>query len=211
MPISARLLSIPLRISELAFAAIVAGLVGHYIRAFAILDNWPYSRSVYTEVIAGLSIIFALIWLLPFTGGFLHYPIDLFLSAAWLIVFAVDMGFVGPLDCGHIWRSVEISQKGMCEKWKAAVAFSFLSALLWLLSALVGLRFIRSAHRDVNDALTDGAPTDGNNAGYVYMCPRSWMMFHTNSAMVLVAASGSNATLSETSLWSPCLRGTVLA
>ncbi|MCJ1303014.1 hypothetical protein MMC08_005820 [Hypocenomyce scalaris] len=156
MPVTARLVSIPLRIGELAFAATVAGLIGHYLRAFDKADSWPEKRFIYTEVVAGLSILFALIWLLPFSGGFIHYPIDLVLFVAWIVAFGLLVNFIGPLSCGSIWHWGNITEKGTCERWKAAVAFSFLSAIFWLVSALVGIWFIHRARRNGNVVRNDG-------------------------------------------------------
>lgn len=74
MPIVSRIVSIPLRIAEIAFAAVVAGLVGHYLAQYDEIEPWPQARWIYTEVIAGLSILLALIWLIPFKSGFFTWP-----------------------------------------------------------------------------------------------------------------------------------------
>jgi len=117
--------------------ATVAGLIGHYIHIFTKGDTWPEKRFIYTEVVAGLSILLALIWLIPFTGGFIHYPVDLVLFALWLAAFGLLVDFIGPLHCGSIWHWSKITEHGTCERWKAVVAFSFLSAVFWLTSALL--------------------------------------------------------------------------
>lgn len=74
MPAVSRLLSIPLRVAEIAFAAVVAGIVGHYLASFDSIQPWPESRWIYTEVIAGLSMLLGLIWLIPFSSGFYSWP-----------------------------------------------------------------------------------------------------------------------------------------
>ena len=89
MPVISRLLSVLLRIGELAFAAVVAGIVGEYLHVFDKADAWPQSRFIYTEVIAGLSILLALFWLIPFTDSVINWPGDLILFILWIVAFAL--------------------------------------------------------------------------------------------------------------------------
>lgn len=81
--------------------------------------------------------LFALIWLIPFSATMIHYIIDLILFILWMVAFGLLVNFIGPLRCGSIWRWGDITEKGTCERWKAAVAFTFLSAMFWLASALI--------------------------------------------------------------------------
>ena len=74
MPVISRLVSIVLRVAEIAFAAVVAGIIGHYLAELDNIDAWPQARWIYTEVIAGLSILLGLIWLIPFSSGFFSWP-----------------------------------------------------------------------------------------------------------------------------------------
>lgn len=62
---------------------------------------------------------------------------DFVLFVLWIVAFGLLVNFIGPLHCGSIWAWGNITQKGTCERWKAAVAFCFLSAIFWLVSALV--------------------------------------------------------------------------
>ena len=96
MPVFSRLLSIILRIGEVGCGAVcnsqrlsthiykpltplvskvVAGIIGNYLHEY---DNssigWPQARWIYTVVIAGLSILLGLIWLIPFSSGFFSWP-----------------------------------------------------------------------------------------------------------------------------------------
>ncbi|KAI9675536.1 MAG: hypothetical protein M1829_003340 [Trizodia sp. TS-e1964] len=159
MPVTARLVSIPLRIGELAFGATVAGLVGKYLHDNDANDNLPGKRFIYTEVVAGLSILLALLWLIPFADGFIHWPVDLLLFVLWIVAFGLLVDFIGPLNCGSVFAWGDITQQGTCERWKAAVAFTFLSAIFWLASALVGLWFIHRARRGHPVAATSTTTT----------------------------------------------------
>jgi hypothetical protein len=132
------ILSILLRLSELAFAAIVAGLTGVYLHAARGASSWSLGRLIYTEVVAGLSIFFALIWLLPFAGSFVHWPADFFFSVLWFVAFGLLVDWLGG-TCGDLFNWDGLSfREGGCARLKADVAFVFLSAIMWLVSALVG-------------------------------------------------------------------------
>lgn len=41
------------------------------------------------------------------------------------------------MDCGNIFYWGDITHQGVCQRWKADVAFAFLSAIFWLGSALL--------------------------------------------------------------------------
>lgn len=83
------LVSVILRIAELVFAAIVAGLNGEYLHAVRNTSSWDQGRFIYAEVVAGIAIFFALIWLFPFSGSFTHWPLDLVISISWFVAFGL--------------------------------------------------------------------------------------------------------------------------
>jgi hypothetical protein len=140
------LISMCLRIGELAFAAVVAGLTGEYLHSIQGQGgDWSEGRFIYTEVVAAVSILLALLWLLPFSGTFIHWPVDLLISIAWFVSFGLLVNFIGPLDCGSIWYWGDLTENGTCQKWKADVAFAFLSAIFWLASAILGIWVMRRA------------------------------------------------------------------
>lgn len=97
----ANLASMVLRLAELAFAAIVAGLTGKYLHATKGATAWDQGRFIYTEVVAGLSIIFAIIWLFPFSGSFIHWPADLFISIMWFASFGLMVDWMKG-SCGYV-------------------------------------------------------------------------------------------------------------
>ncbi|KAI9804484.1 MAG: hypothetical protein M1825_001383 [Sarcosagium campestre] len=144
-----RFLSIPLRLGELVFAAVVAGLTGKYLHSLKNARLGSQKRFIYTEVVAALSMLLALIWLIPITGGFIHYPIDFILFVAWIVAFGLLVDFIGPLNCGSVFSWGDNFGAGTCQQWKADVAFAFLSAIFWLVSALVGVWFVHRSRRAV--------------------------------------------------------------
>ncbi|KAI9900020.1 hypothetical protein N3K66_004282 [Trichothecium roseum] len=137
-----RILSVVLRLGELAFAAIVAGVTGHFLHQ-SHAGSWSLGRLIYAEVVAALSLFFALIWLVPFSATFVHWPIDLILSLCWWAVFGLLVDFLGN-SCGSVFHWGNVSPLGgFCGKFKADIAFSFLSALFWLVSALLGIFWLK--------------------------------------------------------------------
>jgi len=140
-----------LRVGEIAFAGVVAGIVGSYLDDYKKGSGLPLARFIYIEVVAGLSLLFGLLWLLPFASGFFHWPVDLFLSFAWFAAFGLLVNYVDRTTCGgdaFDWGG--ITHGGFCGRWRANEAFSFLSAIVWMLSAIVGLWFI---HRESRKAV----------------------------------------------------------
>ncbi|KAL4913950.1 marvel domain-containing protein [Aspergillus aurantiobrunneus] len=151
MLVVSRLLSIILRIAEVAFGAVVAGIIGWFLHQFGDFDIWPRPRWIYTEVIAGISILFGLIWLIPFSSGFFMWPLDLLIALAWFAAFGVQVDANNRLNCGSIWHWGAITDDSYCGRWKASQAFSFLSAIVWVVSALVGIWFTFRVRRRVTD------------------------------------------------------------
>lgn len=85
--IVSRLVSLFLRFGEFVSGAVVLGLVAWFLHEH---DKWgvgPVAREIYTIVIASLSVVFSLFWMIPTTHSMLHYPFDLLMSAAWFAAF----------------------------------------------------------------------------------------------------------------------------
>lgn len=148
-----------LRLAELAFAAIVAGLNGDYLHAARGASSWDLARHIYTEVVAGLSILFAIVWLFPFSGSFIHYPADFFLSILWFIAFGLLVDWLNG-RCGNVfdWNGITFRDTASCTQFKAVVAFSFLSAICWLVSAILGIYWTRRHTRTHHTHTTTTAP-----------------------------------------------------
>ncbi|KAH9906800.1 membrane-associating domain-containing protein [Xylariomycetidae sp. FL2044] len=133
-----------LRIAELAFAAIVAGINGDTLHDARGQSSWELGRFIYTEVVAGIAIFLSLIWLFPFSGSFVHWPVDIIISICWFVAFGL---LVDQLNgaCGDIfeWGNIAFHDDNPCGQWKAVIAFAFLSAICWLVSGIIGLIWVR--------------------------------------------------------------------
>ncbi|KAI1100966.1 marvel domain-containing protein [Jackrogersella minutella] len=136
--------SMILRLAELVFGAIVVGINGEYLHAVRHTNTWDQGRFIYTEVVAALAIFLAIIWLFPFAGSFTHWPIDLVISICWFVAFGLLVNFLNG-TCGYVfdWGNVSFRYGDQCGKWKAIIAFSFLSAIVWLVSTIVGIVWVR--------------------------------------------------------------------
>ncbi|GAB1205956.1 hypothetical protein APSETT445_004635 [Aspergillus pseudonomiae] len=115
MPVVSRLVSIVLRVVEIICAAIVAGIIGYYLGSLNDLEAWPQARWIYTEVVA----------------------VDVIISLAWFAAFGILVDAIHKFNCGSIWAWGGIVHNDVCGRWKAAEAFSFISACVWLVSAIV--------------------------------------------------------------------------
>jgi hypothetical protein len=83
------LFSIILRVAELVMAAIVAGVNGAYLHAVQGSDSMSQARFIYTEVVAAIAIFLSIIWLFPFSGSFVHWPVDILISICWFVAFGL--------------------------------------------------------------------------------------------------------------------------
>ncbi|KAI8173610.1 hypothetical protein KHU50_004611 [Colletotrichum sp. SAR 10_65] len=131
------------RAAELAFAAIVTGITGAYLHAHDNASSWDNGRFIYTIVVSSISMVLALVWLLPFSGSFVHWPMDVFISILWFVSFGLLVNLIGD-GCGPVFDWSNVSPRGDdCGRHKANIAFTFLSAIVWLASALIGLFWVR--------------------------------------------------------------------
>ncbi|KAI1344873.1 marvel domain-containing protein [Xylariaceae sp. FL0016] len=147
MPVLLDICSMILRVAELAFAAIVAGINGSYLHAVRHQSSWDHGRFIYTEVVAGIAIFLAIIWLFPFSGGFIHWPVDVLISICWFVAFGLLVNRLGSNGvCGYVfdWDNVSFQKGDYCGRWKAVIAFAFLSAICWLASAIIGIMWVRN-------------------------------------------------------------------
>jgi hypothetical protein len=84
-----RIVSVFLRFGEFVCAGVVLGLMAHLLRKYDHTHTGPLAREIYTIVVAALSTLFALVWLIPTKRNLLHYPFDLLLSVAWFAAFGM--------------------------------------------------------------------------------------------------------------------------
>lgn len=150
-----RILSILFRAAELAFGIIVLGISAWWISNSA-ASSWINGRMIYTLVVACLAVLFALIWFIPTAHSFTHYGLDFVMFALFIISFGLIVDWLNS-GCGNVFNWRIISPFGnMCGRIRALEAFAFLSAMVWLASALLGIYFVNKRR----------AVVDGNRRGW---------------------------------------------
>jgi len=137
--IISRFLSFFFRFAEFVCGAVVLGIGAYLLHIHHKQHVGPLGREIYTTVVAALSTLLSLLWLLPFTSSFMHYPADFFISVAWFAVFGILVNWIHKINCGSAFHWAGLQRSGSCNTWKAAEAFSFIAACFWLASALLGI------------------------------------------------------------------------
>ncbi|KFY16648.1 hypothetical protein V492_01176 [Pseudogymnoascus sp. VKM F-4246] len=158
-----RAASVLFRIMQLISAAIVAGLLGHYLSNLHQGGGANSRRVIYAIVIAGLSLLFSLLFMLPLKYQFYAFPLDLIMFILWMIAFGLLIS-LGGSRCNSSWyrnswgwawgKEYQNTQSRFgrftgagCSSWKATLAWSFIGGIFWLLSFLLGLYFLMK-HRN---------------------------------------------------------------
>jgi hypothetical protein len=156
--LASRIFSLVFRLAEFVCAAIVLGIVSWFLHQRNKYGIGPLGRSIYTEVIAALSIPVSLIWMIPTKASMANHVADLFFSLAWFAAFGCLINWYYSINCGSIWYWEGIYLHGnYCGKWNAAQAFSFLSGIFWFASFLLGIF--------TYDKLRRNATVDGTTHG----------------------------------------------
>lgn len=114
----------------------MTGLVAYFLWQHHHYNTGPLAREIYVEVIAALSVLLSLVWMIPTLHNMLHYPMDLVMTAAWFAAFGLLVDYLDG-RCGGAFHWAGLDHGGYCGRWKAAEAFSFIAACFWLASFLV--------------------------------------------------------------------------
>ncbi|EOD44951.1 hypothetical protein GTA08_BOTSDO08150 [Neofusicoccum parvum] len=152
--ILSRLVSIFLRFGEFVAAAVCLGLSAHFLHQYNETGTGPHGRTIYVIVIAAISVVVSLIWMIPFTGTFFHYPFDFVLSLAWFAAFAALVNYIHDQNCGGVFHWRGLARGGFCDRWKADEAFAFIGACFWLASTLLGAYVY---HKKTRPVVVDGS------------------------------------------------------
>lgn len=152
-----RIISIALRFAQFVSAAIILGLTAYFLHQKEAHNIGPMSRLIYTIVIAAISVLLSLLWMVLPQATLIHTITDLFFCAAWFVVFGLLQDYYDDqIRCGSTWdwSSIDVTNN-YCGQWNAAQAFSFLAAVFWFASFIVGL--LSWNRKDRAPVVTDGA------------------------------------------------------
>jgi hypothetical protein len=158
-----RLASTALRAAQFICAAVVLGLTSYLLHLNHVHLIGPFGRLFYAVVVAAISVVASLIWMLPTTSHIANYIADLLFCALWFAVFGLlQDSYEDDMTCGSKWHWEDMALKnGVCAQWNGAQAFSFLSAVLWFASFVLGLLVWKSAKVDRAAPADTAAPAAG--------------------------------------------------
>jgi hypothetical protein len=153
-----RIISIALRFAQFVSAAVVLGLTAYFLHQHEAHNVGPFSRLIYSVVIAAISVWLSLLWMILPHATIVHFVTDLFFCAGWFAVFGLLQDYYhDSLNCGSTWDWASIRlRNSYCGQWNAAQAFSFLAAVFWFASFIVGI--VAWSKRDRQTVATDGGP-----------------------------------------------------
>lgn len=134
-----RLLYFIFRFAQFVCSTVVMGLSAYFIHRRRNYGEGPYARLIYTLIVAVLGLLVSLFTMLPFTSNILSYTLDLVFSAAFFAAFGLLVNWIHRVDCGSAFQWGGLTNGSFCSQWKAAGAFSFLAAIFFLVSMLLGI------------------------------------------------------------------------
>jgi hypothetical protein len=153
MGTGSKIASVIFRGGALCSAIIVVSLLGRFFYLLNLANSSANGRLIYAEVISVLEIIFSILLIIPAKYSFYAFPID----TVFFICSMVAFGLLADLNSscnsawyynywgfhwGRFWRvpivtPAVIGSQG-CQSWRTILAFLFLGAMSWMLSAILG-------------------------------------------------------------------------
>ncbi|KAK0736322.1 hypothetical protein B0T21DRAFT_383891 [Apiosordaria backusii] len=153
---ASKVLLVLLRLGELVCGAVVLGLLG---RAFYLINDAgvlePEGRLIYAAVVASLTILDSLVFIVPFAYSYWSFPLDFIFFVLWIVAFGLLESLTGIQTCysswfnnywGYYWGSwyyvsppgIDIDWTG-CNAWRTVLAFSFIASMIYLANGFLGL------------------------------------------------------------------------
>ncbi|KAK4167822.1 hypothetical protein QBC43DRAFT_341686 [Cladorrhinum sp. PSN259] len=149
-----KVLSVILRLGELACAVVIVALLGRFLAIVDDADVYADPRIIYTTVIASIALALSIILMPPFTYSFMAFPLDFIFFVLFLVAFCLLETITGINTCdshwywsywgfywGGFWRTPvvvtgpsDIGWSG-CASWKATLAFTFILSIGFLISS----------------------------------------------------------------------------
>jgi uncharacterized membrane protein len=143
--ILSRLLSFILRALEVIIALVLSTASGWFLHIRHVHSVGPEGRLTFSLVIGIYSLVLSLIWLIPFTSTFLHYPLDFVTSFGYFTVFGILFEWMYNNGCGRIFQWNGEYHPGECIDWRVMEAFSLIGGVVWLVSGLLVSFFLFSS------------------------------------------------------------------
>jgi hypothetical protein len=184
-----KVISVILRLAELASAIIVLGILSRICYLVGIAQANVDGRIIYAIVVACLGIMYSIFFCPPFKNMFLGFPFDFLLFVMWLVAYCLLQTKTGSHTCsarwyydywgfywGHFYRvgrpgTVSVDNAG-CASWRTVLAFSFIAWFLHLLSGILGVYVFRTyikldeTRRDIQHHAEKLTKPDPRTRGY---------------------------------------------
>jgi len=158
MGAASKVFSVILRVGELASSVIVLGIAGHFLWQIGRANSYADAHLIFAIVVASISTVVSILFMVPFSLSFFAFPIDLILFVLWLVTFILLEILTGANTCdsvwyysywgyywGGFWRTPfivtgpwDIGWAG-CSSLICVLAFSFIASLGYLCSCILGL------------------------------------------------------------------------
>ncbi|KAH0604750.1 uncharacterized protein H6S33_006418 [Morchella sextelata] len=121
-----------LRTIQLLIALVITGIYGRDLAHASQAHEPADSRWVYAMVVAALTILVSLLFLVPAVRSGRFWPADGVLFFLWMVLFALF---------GRLYIGEDCEGSGACHRMKTAVWFDLVGMLLWL-GSFVGGAFL---------------------------------------------------------------------
>ncbi|KAK7190328.1 hypothetical protein DPSP01_006147 [Paraphaeosphaeria sporulosa] len=153
MGTGSKVASVILRFGAFASGVIVVACLGRFFYYLNLANAHANSRLIYAEVISVLEVIFALLLIVPAKYSFYAFPIDIIFFICSIIAFALLANLNSSCSSawyynywgfywGRFWTvpNVTVATIGSagCRTWRTILAFLFIGAMCWMLSAILG-------------------------------------------------------------------------
>ncbi|CAI4212036.1 unnamed protein product [Parascedosporium putredinis] len=141
MGTATKVLSVAGRILAFASAVIVCGISGSYVHR---LDQWGIghgSRIDYVLALSVIAIVFSLVLMPPLRYSFWAFPMDGIMFVMWMVAFGLLANLSTQCEGDWYFSMWTLSWRWSagCGTWRALLAFTFISSLVWLMNAALGL------------------------------------------------------------------------
>jgi len=192
---ASKIISVFLRVGELCCSVVVLGLVGRVLWYAGQANTYADGRLIFAIVVASISTLASMLFMVPFMLTFYACPIDLVMFVLWLLTF-IFIELISGLDtCGGTWyynywgyywggfwrRGPSFVVTGPwdidwagCGSLMAVLAFSFMASMAFLLSCLLGayevIKYKEEKKRifNRNDYYGSKPPAVGNGNGVLH-------------------------------------------
>lgn len=84
-----KVISVILRFIQFASAVIVVSVLGHFVHLISVDNGNTDGRIIYAMVVAGIGIIYSIVFFAPVEKLFLSFPADFVLFVMWLVAFCL--------------------------------------------------------------------------------------------------------------------------